>query len=64
MAGKFNFFFFFSFLFTICYFYRIHAGVPSTISKTGAMLTEDAFVAALKEYEDDDNTEEDGEDLD
>jgi len=28
------------------------------------MLSEAAFTAALKEYEDDDETEEDGEDLD
>ena len=36
----------------------------STITKNGLMLTEAAFTVALKEYEDDSETEEDGEDLD
>jgi hypothetical protein len=34
-------------------FGRIHAGVPSTMSQNGPMLSDSAFTAALKEYEDD-----------
>ena len=46
-------------------FCRIHAGVSSTMSQNcGLMLPESAFAAALKEYEDDSETEEDGEDID
>jgi hypothetical protein len=44
-------------------FYRVHAGVPSTLTKNGPMLSEAAFTAAMKEYEDDDETEEDGEEI-
>ncbi|THH07052.1 hypothetical protein EW146_g9434 [Bondarzewia mesenterica] len=43
---------------------EIHAGVSSTISKDGPMLSESAFAAALKEYEEDSETEEEGDDLD
>ena len=46
------------------YFGRIHAGVPSTMSQNGPMLSDSAFAAALQEYEDDTETEEDGEDVD
>jgi hypothetical protein len=45
-------------------FIRVHAGVPSTITQNGPMLSEAAFVAAMKDYEDDDETEEDGEGID
>ena len=45
-------------------FNRVHAGVPSTISQNGPMLSEAAFVAAMKDYEEDDETEEDGEGVD
>ncbi|KAF8969551.1 hypothetical protein BDZ97DRAFT_1915106 [Flammula alnicola] len=43
---------------------RIHAGVSSAISKDGPMLSELAFAAALKEYEEDAETEDEDEDLD
>ncbi|KAF8963216.1 hypothetical protein BDZ97DRAFT_1758714 [Flammula alnicola] len=45
-------------------FGRIHAGVSSTTSQNGPMLSDSAFTAALREYEEDTETEEDGEDLD
>ena len=54
----------FLFQFTKWGFYRVHAGVPSTLTKNGPMLSEAAFADALKEYEDDDETEEDGEEVD
>jgi hypothetical protein len=42
--------------------FLVHAGVPSTITNNGPRLSDEAFTAALKEYDSD--TEEDGEDLD
>jgi hypothetical protein len=45
-------------------FKRVHAGVPSTVTQNGPMLSEAAFVAAMKDYEEDDETEEDGEQID
>ncbi|KAF8148659.1 hypothetical protein B0H34DRAFT_802876 [Crassisporium funariophilum] len=45
-------------------FGRIHAGVSLAVSQEGPVLSASAFAAALKEYEEDTNTEEDGEDLD
>ena len=44
--------------------WRVHAGVPSTISQTETMLCQDDFIAAMKDYENDSETEEDGEDID
>ncbi|KIM38489.1 hypothetical protein M413DRAFT_12710 [Hebeloma cylindrosporum] len=49
---------------TLFNFGRIHAGVPSTMSQNGPMLSDSAFAAALREYEDDTETEEDGKDVD
>ncbi|KAF8155442.1 hypothetical protein B0H34DRAFT_798630 [Crassisporium funariophilum] len=43
---------------------RTHAGVSSAVSQKGPVLSVSAFAAALKEYEEDTDTEEDGEDLD
>ena len=34
------------------------------MTQNGPMLSEAAFMAAMKEYEDDSETEEDGEDID
>ena len=47
-------------------FLRVHAGVPCslTLTKNGPMLSQTAFEEALFEYEHDEETEEDGEELD
>ena len=41
-----------------------HAGVPSTVTQNGPMLTEAAFTATMKQYKEDSETEEDGEEID
>ena len=45
-------------------FQRVHAGVPSTYKKNGPVLSEAAFMAAMKDYKDDDETEYEGKDVD
>ena len=46
------------------FFLRVHAGVPSTVSQNETMLCQEDFLAAMKDYENDSETEEDGEEID
>ena len=48
----------------ILFFSRVHAGVPSTVSQNETMLCQEDFLAAMKDYENDSETEEDGEEID
>ena len=48
----------------IHFFLRVHAGVPSTVSQNETMLCQEDFLAAMKDYENDSETEEDGEEID
>ena len=61
-----RFFFFFSDLSLVSFFFfsRVHAGVPSTVSQNETMLCQEDFLAAMKDYENDSETEEDGEEID
>ena len=48
----------------IHFFLRVHTGVPSTVSQNETMLCQEDFLAAMKDYENDSETEEDGEEID
>ena len=46
------------------FFLRVHAGVLSTVSQNETMLCQEDFLAAMKDYENDSETEEEGEEID